>query len=101
MREEMTSPTVVRAISARDDLRAIVTAVLPIVTETDALDSDVLQSRYGELLAALGLDAESERDLALLTGAWEVAKWVAISAEAHGVDPVMWWSRYISRVCVS
>lgn len=87
--------TLVRALSARDDLWAVVTAVLPIVADSDEMDADVVRDRYGDLLAALGLDADSERDLALLTGAVEMSRWVVISAELAGVDPEKWWRRYV------
>lgn len=95
MSEEMM--TLVRALSARDDLWAVVTAVLPIVAAADDTDPAALREQYGEVLAALGLDPESERDLALLTGAVETAKWILISAEISGVDPEKFWQRYVAR----
>lgn len=90
--------TVVRALSAREDLWAVVTAVLPIVAVADEADSDSIRDQYRDVFAGLGMDAESERDLALLTGAVETAKWILLAAEVAGVDPEKFWRSYLARM---
>ena len=90
--------TVTRALSARESLWAVVTAVFPIVAAEDDLDPVLVRERYADVFAALGMSASSERDLALITGAVETAKWVHMSAELAGVDPSRFWQSYLARM---
>jgi hypothetical protein len=97
--EEMSEDmmTVVRALSARKELWAVVTAVLPIVAVVDETSPELIREQYSEVFAGLGMDADNERDLALLTGAVESAKWILMAAELAGVDPERFWQSYIAR----
>lgn len=90
--------TVVRALSAREPLWAAVTAVLPLVAGEDDIDAGVLRARYGEVFAAMGLSSDSDRDLALLTGAVETAKWVVVASEMAHVEPERFWQSYLARM---
>lgn len=90
--------TVARALSVREPLWQAVTAVLPIVVSTADPDPGQLREQYREVFAALGMSASSERDLALLAGAVETAKWVGVAAEMAGVDPQLFWQRYLARM---
>ncbi len=89
--------TVVRAMGVRQDLWAVVTAVLPIVASADEVNPDLIREQYGSVFTELGMDPASERDLALLTGAVETAKWILMSAEIAGVDPEVFWASYLRQ----
>lgn len=90
--------TVVRALSARQPLWETVTAVLPIVSAEDDADPALIRERYSDVFAALGMSADSERDLALVTGAVETAKWVHMAAELAGVNPEKFWQNYLAQM---
>lgn len=66
-----------------DDLRSLVTLIIELDIEIfEGRDISPEQRRqYSGLFRNLGLSAESDRDLALLAGATEIAKWVIVSAE--------------------
>lgn len=95
-REEMM--TMIRAVSAREPFWEAVTVVLPIVSGEDDATVEQLRERYGSVFAVLGLDARSDRDLALITGAVETAKWVLMSSELAGVDPEVSWQSYLAQM---
>jgi hypothetical protein len=89
--------TILRALNIRDDLFVVVSAVLPIVVKSEEdIDPHFFREKYGEIFESLGMSADSERDLALLSGAVETAKWIIIAAEGAGVDPERAWQVYLA-----
>lgn len=82
----------VRAQDAQGDLRAAVTAVLPMVLRGDDSVEEVRCA-----LAALGIQSGSDRDLAILAGAVQSAKAFVLLAEAIDADPQLVWQTYISE----
>lgn len=94
----MMTQTVARALSVREPLWQVVTAVLPIVADDSDPDPEVLRGQYHDVFVALGMSSSSDRDLALLAGAVEIAKWVSVAAELGGVDPAQFWQRYLARM---
>lgn len=90
--------TLVRALSARKSFWEVVTAVLPIVQQGDFdVDYNQIREHYREVFAALDMRADSDRDIALLTGAVETAQWVLMSAQLADVDPELFWQNYLAQ----
>ncbi|MFA7264784.1 MAG: hypothetical protein WC054_00490 [Candidatus Nanopelagicales bacterium] len=91
--------TATRALSEREPLWEVVTAVLPIVAAEDAdMSAAMFRARYADLFARLGLRADSDRDIALLTGGVETARWVVVASEVANVDPAEFWRGYITKM---
>lgn len=90
--------TVTQVISVRESLWQAVTAVLPIVLAQGEIDPREVRSQYQGVFVALDLHPSSERDLAILAGAVETAKWVGLSAEMAGVDPELFWQQYLMQM---
>lgn len=86
----------VRVLGAREDLCALVTALLPVIS-AESEDPSELRSRYADVLSGLSLSADSDRDMALLTGAMEVARWVAFASDIAGVNSKQLWQNYMTR----
>lgn len=83
----------VRARDARSDLRAAVTAVLPVVAAGYADSREAL----GEALRAAGLGDGSDRDLALIAGAVESARAFVLIGECLESDPSDVWTAYLQQ----
>jgi hypothetical protein len=99
--EEMNSKmsTMLRALNVRDDLWVVVTAVLPIVARSEEdIDFDSFRENYSGVFEALGMSADSDRDLALLSGAVETSRWIVVAAEGMGVDPIKSWQNYLASM---
>lgn len=83
----------VRARDAQSDLRAAVTALLPVV----ASGYDRCRDSVREAMGAAGLGGGSDRDLALTVGALESARAFVLLAESMEVEPGALWATYLSQ----
>ena len=82
----------VRTREAQGDVRAAVTAVLPLVMEGGDTPEDIRSA-----LQLLGIGTCSDRDLAVLAGAVHTAKAFALLGESLDVDPRQVWSAYVAQ----
>lgn len=95
----MVGPTVegdVLVAGIRDaqlDLRAAVTALLPMVSS----DQEGCRERLREALADSGIGSGSDRDLALIAGALQSARVFVLLAESMEVDPGRLWQTYLAH----
>lgn len=82
----------VRAREQQADLRAAVTAVLPVVAAGQVDSRDAISSALG----AVGFGTGSDRDLALLAGALQSARAFVLLGECLGADPEQVWQDYLA-----
>jgi hypothetical protein len=83
---------VARAQDMQGELRAAVTAVLPMVLRGD---ESVESARSA--LAVLGLGSGTDRELAILAGAVQAAKAFVLLGECLNADPEVVWSAYVAE----
>lgn len=81
-----------RTREAQGDVRAAVTAVLPLVMDGDGSHEDIRHA-----LQVLGIGTCSERDLAVLAGAVHTAQAFALLGESLDVDPQVVWQTYLAQ----
>lgn len=82
----------VRTREAQGDVRAAVTAVLPLM-----MDGDESPEAVRDALQVLGIRMCSDRDLAVLAGAVHTAKAFALLGESLDVDPRVVWQTYLAQ----
>jgi hypothetical protein len=90
--------TVAHAMTDREILWSTVTAVLPLIDGEFDEDREGGREWLRPVFAALGLHASSDRDVALITGAMELAKWVRVCAEMVGATPERTWQNYMDNM---
>lgn len=91
--------TMLRALNVRDDLWVVISAVLPVVARSEEyIDQDSFRENYRDVFEALGMSGDSERDLALLSGAVETSRWIVVAAEQAGADPLRSWQNYLASM---
>lgn len=76
-------------------VRELVTLVIPLILEAEAGATQEELDPMARVVTFLGLDANSDADLALMASSVEIARWVIVSAEIQGVDAAALWAKHV------